>query len=132
MISLKESILSSNKVGILDILKDNLKTLSDVEEFNRLWKSLGLDVKDCKWIKIGDIYYYSYEKNGERLSFWITWYKSDSYLIIPRDNTFSPFGDDRKGLRSYAKKVADVLNMKIRVVKDPDGWFPPEYRLKFK
>ena len=63
MLSLKESILSSNRADVISTVKDIIlsdATPAKIDKLNELWKTLKLDLSDFEWTSIGGSYVYIY------------------------------------------------------------------------
>lgn len=120
MLSLKESILSSNKADIISTIKDIMlcyATQKGADELNRLWEKLKVGLDGFEWIPNGS-HMYTYiqkEKKNSNLSprersiAWAgTMYTSDIIIDTKRPEV----GFTRKESDEYSKKLIDVLGLK--------------------
>lgn len=125
MKSLKESILSSNKAGILSKIRDNLKYCNNVKEFSKLWTALGLDIDKCHWEYAGGGGYIYKNLNGNHI-FCMDTTDPKKYSCIFIYVTLDEIGSVNFDVKKYAKTVAKTLDMTCDYSEG--GW----YELKFK
>ena len=124
MISLKESILSSNNVGILSKVKDNLEYCNNVNEFSKLWTMLDLDVDGCDWeYASGGGYIYSNLNGYHVYCMTTTDPKKHPCMFIYDDPKKWP---EKFNVEKYVKMVSKTLDMSYGY--SLNGW----YGLKFK
>ena len=124
MISLYESILSSNNAGISHKVKDNLNYCNNVKEFSKLWTKFGLDVDKCHW-DYASGGGYVYKDLNRNCIFCRTTTDPKKYpcMFIYDDPEKWP---EKFDVEKYVKTVSKTLNMAYEY--NEGGW----YQLKFK
>ena len=104
MRSLSESILSSNNVSPVSIIKNLVKqdSTDDCEELNDCWKMLHLDIPDHKWDNTPRFDCYCYEDPDQTPVIWVFYSTRNNIPSV----VFSPVCKE-----SYKEKVVKTLKL---------------------
>ena len=104
MISLKESILSSNNASPIIRIKNLIKhdSTDDCEELNDCWKMLRLNIPGHKWDNSPRFDFYSYEDPNQSPVIWVFYNTRNKIPSV----VFSKVCDE-----SYKEKVVKALKL---------------------